>query len=289
MRRVLKEMVMIMIFNDQLLMLRGYCEDHAVGGGVKSICPEIFPLLELRLCTVTGKEHTDISVFETDICTIIGDVRKFALSKVSNRVEEYKIGKSLDGVTAFLASICAEGNIPSGKIPALPYRRTIIGDEMQALIQRFDDVWDYSSQCAALWYPLEDVDIITKGCEALWLMTDYVKPYEPAIRLLIGLPDKPVYRWSNHRLSFTTMSDTARMPDFIWVDETSDPDFCNGYEDIYTDRDFSWAIYISHEETITFAGSIVPEIRRLMADISDSFNHYMPPDGMPLIHGETIS
>ncbi len=40
---------------------------------------------------------------------------------------------------------------------------------------------------------------------------------------------------------------------------------CGGCESIYTDKDFTWAGYFSHENTVTFAGAIVPFAKELLA------------------------
>ena len=39
-----------------------------------------------------------------------------------------------------------------------------------------------------------------------------------------------------------------------------------GHETIYTDKFFSWAIYFSHENTVSFAGSIVPMAKILLSN-----------------------
>ena len=48
------------------------------------------------------------------------------------------------------------------------------------------------------------------------------------------------------------------------VEETDVLDFKHSYEAVYTDKSFEWLIYVSHEGTITFAGSIVSKIKSLL-------------------------
>ena len=70
---------------------------------------------------------------------------------------------------------------------------------------------------------------------------------------LIGLPQTHMY--SNGESNY-------RYPDYCL--ETVELTEYGGLESIYTDKDFSWAIYFSHENTVTFAGSIVPKVKELL-------------------------
>lgn len=47
-----------------------------------------------------------------------------------------------------------------------------------------------------------------------------------------------------------------------------------GCETIYTDKDFSWAIYFSHEDTVAFAGSIVPKAKELLSTKKEYWNKF---------------
>ena len=56
--------------------------------------------------------------------------------------------------------------------------------------------------------------------------------------------------------------------------ETVELNEYSGCETIYTDKDFSWAIYFSHENTVAFAGSIVPKIKELLSNESEHWNKF---------------
>ena len=47
-----------------------------------------------------------------------------------------------------------------------------------------------------------------------------------------------------------------------------------GCETIYTDKDFSWAIYFFHEDTVAFAGSIVPKAKELLSTKKEYWNRF---------------
>jgi len=47
-----------------------------------------------------------------------------------------------------------------------------------------------------------------------------------------------------------------------------------GCETIYTDKDFTWAVYFSHENTVTFAGTIVPFAKKLLSEEKEHWNRF---------------
>ena len=48
----------------------------------------------------------------------------------------------------------------------------------------------------------------------------------------------------------------------------------SGSETIYTDQQFTWAIYYSHENTVSFAGSIVPKVKDLLLPVKDHWDKF---------------
>jgi hypothetical protein len=55
------------------------------------------------------------------------------------------------------------------------------------------------------------------------------------------------------------------------VDKLED---CSGCETAYCPKDFSWIIYYSHENTVTFAGTIVPQIKKLLRSEQAYWNRF---------------
>ena len=56
--------------------------------------------------------------------------------------------------------------------------------------------------------------------------------------------------------------------------ETVEMNEYGGLEIIYTDKAFSWAVYFSHEDTVAFAGSIVPQIKELLSKEKEHWNKF---------------
>ena len=136
-----------------------------------------------------------------------------------------------------------------------PYERVIYGEEYELLAKRFLDVWGYTPR---YWYPVDNGGSI----ESLVLMWDAAEPYFEKINGLIGSGSKRFYRMSEE--DFLYVFPLCRQMDFIIPYE--------GAEHVYTDEDFTWLIYFSHEKTVTFGGSIVPGIKKLLEDIKDKWD-----------------
>ena len=47
-----------------------------------------------------------------------------------------------------------------------------------------------------------------------------------------------------------------------------------GCEVAYTDKDFRWLIYFSHEGTVTFAGSFVPQVKNILRNETAHWNRW---------------
>jgi hypothetical protein len=48
----------------------------------------------------------------------------------------------------------------------------------------------------------------------------------------------------------------------------------NGFEQMYLPEDLSWAVYFSHEDTVTFAGSILSAVKELLATEREHWNKW---------------
>ena len=93
-------------------------------------------------------------------------------------------------------------------------------------------------------------------------MFDHFEPYLKQIEQLIGLPQTHLYRYG----------ETTFRPQYCL--ETTELIEYGGHETIYTDKDFSWALYFSHEDTVTFAGSIVPKVKELLTNESAHWDKF---------------
>ncbi len=139
----------------------------------------------------------------------------------------------------------------------LPYKRVIVGSEAIALQEKFRSVWGYVN--TSYWFPLmgdEPKEISNK----FFVMFDYVEPYMQQLEQIIGLPKTHIYLYGEGAFKPQSCFETAEL-------------FC-GCETIYTDKDFSWAIYFSHENTVAFAGSIVFAVKKLLSKEKEHWDKF---------------
>ena len=83
------------------------------------------------------------------------------------------------------------------------------------------------------------------------------------IEKIIGLPQAHIYECDEEEWSYPKHCfENAELIEY------------SAAECFYTDKDFSWAIYFSHEATVSFAGRIVPKIKELLKDEEAHWNRW---------------
>lgn len=98
--------------------------------------------------------------------------------------------------------------------------------------------------------------------DQFFVMFDYLEPYLEQLQQLIGLPHTHIYCYGESHLYPEHCLETVELSEY------------SGCETIYTDKNFTWAIYYSHENTVSFAGSIVPKIKELLLPVKDHWNKF---------------
>ena len=140
----------------------------------------------------------------------------------------------------------------------IPYNRVIVGEEAEILLEKFRKIWGYDG--TGYWFPLTREK---ENSEKFFIMFDYLEPYIKQIEKIIGLPQTHIYCCDEEELLYPKhCTETAEMMEYC------------GIECFYTDKDFSFAIYFSHEDTVSFAGSIVPRIKELLKDEESHWNRW---------------
>ncbi len=143
--------------------------------------------------------------------------------------------------------------------PDLPYNRTVIGEEKENIEKELADKWDY----VRTWYWDPLCNATEK--ETLFLMEWHVRSYFEAIATRLQKTHPLVFRYG----------EGIDGRDSPYCAQTSVMDLSfSGRETVYFDQELTWIIYLSHEQTITFAGSILPIIKSLLAKERDQWNRY---------------
>lgn len=226
-------------------------------GGVSSSLSMVLWELQFKLASLIDKDFEDTEGFRNSVLDLIDIHYTKSTIKPQSAVVERMIEKLNDEFRFCLAdSLFDVDKLP---LANLPYNRVILGDEAEKLINKFKTVWGYEN--TSYWFPLmgEEPHHVE---EKFFVMFDYLEPYLNEISKLIGLPDTHLFEYSEGDIFPDHCVETSQISEY------------GGLETIYTDKDFSWAIYYSHEDTVAFAGAIVPKVKKILAKEKDHLNKF---------------
>lgn len=206
--------------------------------------------LRYKLETLMDRDFADFQALLAEISRLIPVHWNATLSKRLDCEEANHVRAAEEAFSEYLATVT-----PDCPHPPLAYVRNIIGEEAQWLIAKFHEIWNYDP--VRYWYPLAGAVDDSK----LFVLFEHIQPYLDNIRQLIGIPENHIFQYGENWY--------PGVPACAEVDEISD---YGGCETAYTDRDFTWVIYFSHEGTATFAGAIVPRVKEILAPAATHWN-----------------
>ena len=245
--------------------MKSWCENKAEAyqkvygahGGITYAGYLIAYELEFKLSTLIDKSFEDIEDFKREVLSLVDVHYEPSILKPQNSLVQHIIDKMNKEFCEFLEAVLSKHE--SLSLSDMPYMRVIIGSEANALQDKFRSVWGYIN--TSYWFPLMG-DEPKEISEKVFIMYDYFEPYMKQVEQIIGLPLTHIYSYGK---------DVSRPPNCL---ETVELIEYGGCETIYTDKDFTWAIYFSHENTVAFAGSIVPKIKELLSNESEHWNKF---------------
>ena len=254
-----------MTFNNTINHLRLWCENKAEAyqkvygahGGITYVGYLIAYELEFKLLTLIDKPFADVEEFKREVLILVDVHYEPSILEPQNSLVQHIIDKTNKEFGEFLEETLSKQEYLS--LTDMPYMRIIVGSEANALQDKFHSVWGYVN--TSYWFPLLG-DEPKEISEKFFIMYDYFEPYMKQVEQIIGLPQTHIYSYGE---------DGSRPPNCI---ETVEIIEYGGCETIYTDTDFTWAIYFSHENTVAFAGSIVPKIKELLSNESEHWNKF---------------
>lgn len=254
-----------MIYNNIINHLKLWCRNKAEVyqnvycgyGGTAYVGFQAAYELEFKLSALMDRSFESTEALKSEILGIIDVHYEPALAEPQNSTAKHIIDKTKQEFCGYLDELLSKNEALS--LADVPYTRVIVGPEAASLQNRFRSVWGYVN--TSYWYPLtgnEPEEIPEK----FFVMLDCLRPYMKQLEQLLGLPQTHVYSYGENDFRPPNCVETVELNEY------------GGLETIYTDRDFSWAIYFSHEDTVAFAGSIVPKVRALLASEKDRWNKY---------------
>ena len=253
-----------MMFNNIINHLKLWCNDKAniyqrayqENKGILYVGYQLAYELEFKLLTLIDKPFESKDDFKNEVLNLIDIHYEASVLKPQNSLVNYIVDKINKEFRDFLEEILLEENLA---VVNIPYERIIVGLEASELQEKFRSVWGYVN--TSYWFPLMG-DEPKEVPDKFFVMFDYFEPYMKQFEQIIGLPQKHIYKYGENDFRPQNCIETVEMNEY------------GGLEIIYTDKAFSWAVYFSHEDTVAFAGSIVPQIKELLSKEKEHWNKF---------------
>ena len=164
-----------------------------------------------------------------------------------SKIEQYYIQKT---ERAFLKEFSRL--TPDCPSPGIPYFRVLPEAEASSVKRRLAEVWDCHEN--QYWYPLSAVRIPKE--QLCYLSASSLEGRLEHLAELLDVAEQHSYCLYEGWFDLPNCVETGEMDDYA------------GSECFYSAKDFRWLIYFSHEETVSFAGSIVPAVKARFGSIS---------------------
>ncbi len=252
-----------MVFNKVNDTLRLWCNETARaarekyrGSAPSSLSYRLPWELAFSLGTLTDVDFPDLEAYRDAVRALL-PVKPLPPIHAPNAVERYYMTKT---ETAFLQKLDSLG--PDCEDPGIPYFRVLPADEAFQVRLRLSERWGFEE--GFYWFPLSEIE--AQGAEVFFLPAHILEPFFPALRKLLDLPAQHMFLLGEPYFD---------RPNCI---ETAELDAYRRSERVYTAKDWSWLIVFSHENTVSFAGTIVEPVKELLRDQRAHWNRMEWPE-----------
>lgn len=207
----------------------------------------IFPrynVLNAILTEIEKTQPSDFSSFEEAkeyFCLVANQAEnvftKPPNNEIANRIMDEERKKLSNFITQF-------NTTDLQKIEPLFYRRVLSEDENQILRKKLKSAWKVDGY----WFPLT----VWKPQDTEAFQDKYFEEevgYEKTQQILRDLDVQRIWELREGEINYE-------------IDVNAVEFYYNGEEAFWFDKTFSWLIYVSHESSITFAGSVLSEIKK---------------------------
>lgn len=252
-----------MVYNNVTNTLRNWCNEMThryseeyrlertrIGQSVRFLSYLVTAELSYKLGTLIDKDYPSFESFRNAVLELIPIHIDHTLKKELGKIETYYVQRAESAFREYMDSVS-----PDCPSPNVPYYRIIHGEEANNVANRFYETWRYDT---TYWYPLNGMSEDDK----LFISPKRIKPYLQEIHQLLGLPQDHIYEYGEAWYGRPHCAEVDELEDF------------SGCETAYCPKDFSWIIYYSHENTVTFAGTIVPQIKEILRLETEHWNRF---------------
>lgn len=229
---------------------RNLQERAETGRSLLFVKQSFYDEMAYKLCSLVDMDMEDFGAYRNKVRALIPVRKAYVLRNERDSEALAMIREAEEESRAFLELVKESDTMEPER-----YYRVILGEERERLEYAILEKWGY---CADYWYPLKGG--FDEG--KLFLNMEYLEPYWDRLCGLVGLPGQRVYAYGES---------------FFDDGELAEADAIEGYggnETAYLPRDLSWIIYFSHEDTVTFAGSILGAVKELLAAEREHWNKW---------------
>lgn len=243
-----------MIFNNVTDTLRHWCieyankawnayspaDSHDFRPSTSSLLYRTASELAFQLGTLTDQDFPDFSSYCRAVRGLLPVPILPPLGHAASRIEQYYIQKA---ERAFLEEFSRLS--PDCPSPGIPYFRVLPEAEASIVKRKLAELWDCHEN--QYWYPLSAVRIPKE--QLFYLPSSSLENDLEKLAALLDLPQQH---------AFCLFESWFDQPNCV---ETGELAAYAGSESFLAAKNFRWLIYFSHEDTVSFAGSIVPAIK----------------------------
>lgn len=252
-----------MVYNNVTNTLRNWCQEMtqrysdmyrqeraSTGQNPHFLSYLVTAELQYKLGTLIDKDFPDYTAYLNAVSHLMSIHIDFTLKKELGADENYYVQATETAFRNYLETLSSD--CPA---PTVPYSRIIWGDEADNIANRIFDTWDYDT---SYWYPLNG----KFDADKLFIAPKWIDSHLDEIRHLLGIPQNHIYEYGE------AWYDCTHCAEVDALENTS------GCEVAYCAKDFSWIIYYSHENTVTFAGTIIPGIKEILYGEEEHWNRF---------------
>ncbi len=244
-----------MIYNNVTDTLRQWCIEYgqmglsmyAFQGGPSSLLYRVPYDLAFWLGTLTDRDFSDYASYFQAVRDLLPVPITPPLGHEPTKIEQYYIQNT---ELAFLEQFSLLA--PDCPFPGIPYFRVLPEAEASSVKGKLAELWDCREN--QYWYPLSAVSIPTD--QLCYVSTSSLEGHLDELGALLLLSEKHAFCVGESWFNLPNCVETGELSDYA------------GSECFYAAKDYRWLIYFSHEDTVSFAGSIVPMIKERFGEAS---------------------
>jgi hypothetical protein len=228
----------------------------AIQQGVETLVGQEFQSFEnckQQLADIGLKSHSIFTIDSNQEINLLGESGKYKSTTGSqNPIAKNAMTEERTKFVEFINSRTTE-NI--SQVESMPYRHRLTDKEMVLVRKQLADIWNYDG---GYWNPLD----YKCSKETVFVMEDNLTEDDnrKIVEFIVANSSKRLFEITEDRIDYEIELDSFNL---------------DLYETIVTDKSFSWVIYGSHEDTLTFGGTkLIEFIKSLFIDRHDKLNKW---------------